>query len=982
VGVLLLSLLLLPALLLAGTTGKIKGKVTDRENGEPLPGANIVVEGTSLGAAADLNGEFVILSVPVGSYSLKCSFIGYRTVTVSNVRVNVDLTTEQNFSMPSEAVELSAVEVVAERPLVNKNATNEVHIRSAEEIKALPIRGFANVVGIQAGVVQVGGTLYVRGGRAEEITYYVDGVYQNNAYDLGRAGDLSNNSLEEVQYQAGGFNAEYGFANSGLVHATTKSGGSRMTFSGEVITDEYLSKAEKNLGTYSYGYNLYNLAVSGPLPVFDDKVKFYIAGEHRFLRDRNPSQPFVGLRLDGQGRVLDINGNPVTDNSTQLYQYFEQGIKPNNATRDWYWNGNVTVNLEPMLVKIGGNSTRYTRNEYNHVDSQFNGSHNALRKGFTDSYYVKFTHTLGPKTFYDATLSYFRDGSDVGDPVWFDDVENYGDKTDFNNDGRYNPQLPQNGTNTPRDRAYTFDLFEVDGNITNGYSRLNSTFYGAKADLTHQAGRNHELKGGFEYRYNTIRFYNIGPVRLAQVLQTFPVREEAYQAAYANNIGYTLDGQDFLDSGRDQAKDPIIAAAYLQDKIELQDLVLNIGLRWDRISARTPGFRDPTNIVIGDDGQIANQVYKDANGNYTSPNPTAQDKVGTAQLVEGAASDQFSPRLGISFPVTDNTVFHAQYGKFLQQPELNRLFISYVVFANNLTGGNFTTSGNPNLKPIRTTSYEVGFRQQIGENAALDITAYYKEIRDHVQLATIYGRPSPYAAYQNGDYGTVKGLSFSFDLRRTNRVAVSANYTLQYASGTGSGANTNFNIAWQQGNFPTFVSPLDYDQRHTGTLNFDFRTNADDGPKFLGGRILGRLGLNALLTFGSGRSYTPVRARSFVFPGTAGDIPTASVNSASMPGTYQLDMKLDKTFTLPGVSGVTLNAYVWAINVTNAKNVADIYPSTGEADNDGWLDTPAGKKWIETFGPNAEAIYKLALNDPTNYGPPRQIRLGLRLDWY
>lgn len=973
------GLLLLPALLLAGTTGKIKGKVTDRESGEVLPGANVTVEGTILGAAADMNGEFIILNVPVGSYTVTASFIGYRPMTISSVRVNADLTTEIDFSLPSEAIEVAGVEIVAERPLVNKNATNEVHIRSAEEIQSLPIRGFANVVGIQAGVVQVGGTLYVRGGRAEEVTYYVDGVYQNNAYNLGRAGDVINNSLEEVQYQAGGFNAEYGFANSGLVHATTKSGGGKLAISGEAITDEYLSESEKNLGTYSYGYNLYNIAASGPLPILNDRVKFYVAGERRFLRDRSPGSPAVGLVLDSQGRPLTADGSVVTDPKRQLYEFVEQGPKPSNSTADWYWNGNITVNVQPLQIKVGGNSTRLTRTQYAHTYSLFNSGRNSRFEGFTDSYYAKFTHTLGPRTFYDATLSYFRDGYEQGDPVWFNDVENYGDKSDFNGDGRFNPQLPRDGTNLPRDRVYGFDIFEAKGNVFNGFQRLNSKFVGIKADITHQAGRAHELKGGFEYRFNTIRFYNIGPVRLAELLKNPDLtRAEAYQAAYANNIGFELDGQSFLDEGRDKAKNPLIAAAYVQDKIELQDLVVNVGLRWDRVDPQTPGFRDPTNIVIGADGQISERVYKDAAGNYVSPVPTSSDPEGVEQLVESKASDQLSPRLGLSFPVTDKTVFHAQYGKFLQQPELNRLFISYAVFANNLTAGNFTTSGNPNLKPIRTTSYEVGLRQQLGENAALDLTAYYKEIRDHVQLATIYGRPSPYAAYQNGDFGTVKGLSMTFDLRRTNRVAASVNYTLQYAAGTGSGANTNFVIAWQQGNFPTFVSPVDYDQRHTGALNVDFRTNPDDGPTLLGGKPLGRLGLNALLTFGSGRSYTPVRPRSFVFPGTTGDIPTAAVNSANLPWTYQLDLKLDKTFRL---AGIKINAYVWAINVTSAENVLSVYPSTGLPDDDGYLDTLAGRQWAKDNGPNAVALYKLWLDHPNNYGPPRQLRLGVRFDW-
>jgi outer membrane receptor protein involved in Fe transport len=926
------SLLILPAVLFAGTTGKIRGRVADRETKEVLPGANVVIEGTTLGGASDLNGEFVILNVPVGSYSLRCSFIGYETVTISNVRVNVDLTTEVDFAMPSQALAVGNVEIVAARPLVNKNATNEVHIRSAEEIKNLPVRGYVNVAGLSAGVVQIGQTLFIRGGRADEVTYYVDGVYQNNPYNSARSGDLSNNSIEEVQVQNGGFNAEYGFANSGLIHTSTKTGGSQLVFTGEVITDEFLSEKEKNLGAFSYGYNLYNLAASGPLP-FNHKMKFFLAGERQFLRDRDPSS--------GVHPVL-IDGLPGT----------AEGHLPGNSLGRWNWNGNITIDARPIQFKIGGNSTRENFREYRQAFALFNADRMPKQIGATDSYYLKATHTLGPKTFYSATASYFRNEFEYGDFIWFDNLEAYGDPT-------RNPQLPQPGVNPS-----ISDLearFAKPGTVRNVYQHNKSEFLGLKADFTHQAGRVHELQAGFEYRHNTVRNYQMvnGPMDLASFRQNPDLSDLAvYSAAYADNIGYDLFGKKEVDDGTDAARHPKLAAVYIQDKMEFRDLVLNVGLRWDYFDPATPQFRDPTKIVITREGQID-----------------------PSQLVEGKTYSNLNPRLGMSFPVTDRTVFHAQYGKFTQQPQLNQLFISYLVFANNLQAGNFTESGNPALEPVKTTAYEIGFRQQIGDNAALDITAFYKEIRDLVQQRNIFAEPVPYAAFVNGDYGSVKGLSASFDLRRTRHVAAAASYTLQFAGGTGSSGNSARAVNWL-GNpplYPTFVTPLNFDQRHTLTLNMDFRTNQGEGPQFMGGRPLGGVGLNLLFTMGSGFPYTPGHQRSAVFATgpTAENRPQAAINSSYTPFTHQLDAKLDKSLSL---AGVDFNVYLWMLNLTGAKNVTEVYEQTGTPDDDGFLSSPAGQAFAAQSATAAD-YYRARINDPTNFGTPRQYRLGIRFDW-
>ncbi|MGH7452932.1 MAG: TonB-dependent receptor plug domain-containing protein, partial [bacterium] len=675
--------------------------------------------------------------------------------------------------------------IVAERPLVNKNATNEIHITSAEQIQNLPVRGYANVAALNGGVVNVGGTLFVRGGRSEEVAFYVDGVLQNDPFDSNRSGDLINNSIEEVQVQSGGFNAEYGFANSGLVQVTTKTGGSRHTLSGEFITDEFLSEDEENLGTFSLGYNIYNFAASGPVPG-SDKVKYYLAGERQFLRDRRTSSAEHPVGVD-----------PVTGNVLS-----RGGPLPNNQLSRWNWNGNVILDLRPLQFKIGGNSTRDDWREYLHVYSLFNSQFNPRNIRDSDSYYIKATHAIGTRTFYTATASLFRTEFQRGDVRFFENVEAYGDTSQ-------NPYLRSPGNNPAEDAALA--EFRPYGTTLNLYSRNKSTYLGLKADLTHQAGTVHELKGGFEVRRNTIRRYEVDGLRIGASRASNPdsPTESVYRAAFVENIGYNITGTEEVNAGVDGPRHPILAAFYVQDKLEFSDLVLNLGFRYDYFKTDEPTFADPNNIIL-----------------------TAAGNIDPAQLKGDKTYSTFSPRIGLSFPVTDRTVFHAQYGKFTQQPDLENLFTAYLELANRLQAGNFVTLDNPLLEPVKTTAFEIGFRQQIGDNAALDITAYYKELRDLVQARNLSINQTSFATFVNGDYGSVKGLSATFELRRTQRVAAVAAYTLQFAGGTGSAANDAFAINWL-GNpprYPTFVAPLGFDQRHTDNVALDFRTTAGDGP--------------------------------------------------------------------------------------------------------------------------------------------------------
>lgn len=241
----------LSASAMAGVTGKIAGQIVDKDDGGGLPGANVVVLGlhSVFGATSDPEGNFVILNVPAGTFDVKCSFIGYRDVVIKGIKVLPDLTTEVDFVLTEQVLEAEAIEVVAERPLVQKDKTSSMRLVTSEELEYMPVRGYAT--SLQAGVTNRNGTLYIRGGRFSEVDYIVDGVSQKDLQFGSSTTALSNGAIDQVSVIVGGFEAEYGRVMSGVVKVVTREGGQNYSGSVEHITDEMNDRSWA--GAPSYG---------------------------------------------------------------------------------------------------------------------------------------------------------------------------------------------------------------------------------------------------------------------------------------------------------------------------------------------------------------------------------------------------------------------------------------------------------------------------------------------------------------------------------------------------------------------------------------------------------------------------------------------------------------------------------------------------------------------------------------------------------
>jgi hypothetical protein len=996
----LLAVLLtfLPAIALA--VGTLKGKVTDKSLGEALVGANVALTGTTLGAATNVNGEYTIVNVPVGVYTVKATFIGYGPVTVSNVRVNNELTTYQDFTLQSEAVALQAIEIVAEKPLVNKSATNAVRIITNDDIAALPVRGINNILSLSPGVVVQDNTVFIRGGRLDEVGYYLDGVSITNPVLGGRAVNIVQDAVEEIQVQAGGYNAEFGGANSGIVQQSLRTGGNdwkaAVQFATDNVTFQPKSEAfsgEERLGTYWYGYNEFTGTLSGP--IVDERFKLFGLFNYLYNRDQAP-QPYPGVHIGtivGEtGDVINMQypAGPLLKNSNELYNY--------TAT--------LTADLRPFTLRLAGTFTNGTSyNPYNthrnagSIANILDGGRIEQIKQYNGSGSLKVTHLLSPSTFYEVTFGYFYQGQKNWDPILKDNILAYGDSVANAEAGVIWERTPSDVTSgqlgryiRPTRKIVMGFPFNAPGDVLAGYQKVKRENYSFTGSLTTQIGTEHSIKIGGDYQHYTLRNYawtNDQVFSLASLLsQNAALRdgdpnkvttEQVLINAGANNYGYDVFGNETNGSGVVAPKYPVFASLYAQDKIEFKDLVMNLGLRYDYINTDNYAFIDPEHPELTID-------------------PTS-GVIDPAGLVKVPSYSGVSPRIGLSFPVTDRTVFHTQFGQFVQQSRLRDIFQGLYLTAANVRGGFFI--GTPvgfNVRPERTTQYEIGFTQQVSDFASFDITGYYKDIKDQViysQQNTGQGSPlGAYYIFTNGDFATTKGLEMSFAMRRIKRVQVNASFTLQDARGTGSYSNSNRGIVGAPLDnvtlfVPVYISPLEYNNAFRGNINVDYHWGRDDG-----GPILSELGASALLTFNSGHPYTRGIGGADLEGEARSRQPVEPLNASTTPWAFQIDLRVDKTFRL--TDRLALNASVFVINLLDTRNVQNVFLRTGTPTDDGYLSDPAlGQPLVNTYGPQYTSLYRAINIDyyeryqnagnlstvPYFYGPPRQIRLALRLEY-
>ena len=1013
-------------------TGKLTGVVSDAESGAPLEGAQIILQGTGLTALTGSNGRYFLVNVPPSAYTVLVRRIGYTSQEVRNVIVQIDVTKTIDVALqPAGAVGVADIVVTAEaEPLIQPGMTGAgTNIRSAE-IAALPVTSIQGVLSLQQGFLEVpsntdivsftnsrrnpASAIRIRGGRGGETLTLIDGIPINNFIFGGPAFDITTEAIEQLDFQRGGFEPQYGNALSGIINIATREGGTNLAGAFSFQTSAIggaLGSTQDELADF----DLYQGYMSGAIPGTGNALRFMVAGRNQNGADRvlefddditnfsnprggfntpHPLDLFPGWRAFGYDNEWDVIGKltyyfqPTLKLSVTAIKYQRERLPFDFdylLTQFDPLTAPAVQNVEDSLRVAGGNvGTAGGLGNFNNV---VQGSIRVDRELFS----ARWDHTLGRWAYKISggrfkqereTCNFFQ-GVCMGDR--FSDINFTGSR------------FVAPGVSTTHPARGTDEFF--------GGERL--TTYVGRLDIQGQATDHHAVQFGVFYQKHDLVF-------------------EEFRNQGVNDVFVV---PSFY------AADPWDAAVYLQDKIEYDFLTVKLGARFDFGRAGGLFFanpRDPTN------GTTAREVCEGTFGpgafTFTDPssgetftgfdacakNRTLLDSASVLgqrdDFVASQTRTQFSPRIGVSFPLSERSQVFFNFGRYSQNPLYNNIFqntgIGTIAGAeggdlcpedrvkfepNSLTpttecapiifSDTYTVSflGNPNLLIEKTTSYEVGFASEVADNFALQVLAFSKDqfglsgvrqggrTEDNTPIfdvGTTYGNAQyNYFVIVNQDFQTVRGFEVSLRRRLFNYWGFNINYSFSQATTNAASPDLQFQRQQEEGlpvNFQEIRSEID--QPHVFRASFFFRVGNEEP---FGNSALNSLlrNVNATVTVraSSGFPYTPTLS----FSGFGAS--QLEQNSGRAPGQFRIDLLAGKDFN---IANMRYGVFTRIVNLLDTKNCLQVFGSTGRCDA-GTIDQSASRQG-NAVGENTASTF---FDRPQFFGVRRTINAGIRVNF-
>jgi hypothetical protein len=877
--------------------GKISGVVKDASTGEALIGANVLIEGTTIGAATNVDGYFVILNIPPGTYSLKASMVGYAPGIIQGTRINIDQTTEANFNLSSNTFQTDEVVVIATTPIVQKDVSSSRVNLNIAEIENLPTTSITGVIGLQAGVRD---GLEIRGGAANQTAFVVNGVTLRDERDNSPFTGISYSAIDQIQIQTGGFNAEYGNVRSGVVNIVTKEG-SRDKYTFSLIT-RYSPTAKKHFGMSANDPNSYWIK-----PFIDPEVMWtgtnngnwdaytqnqyapfldgWIGISQKSLADDDPTNDVTPeqahqIFLWQHRRVTEIEkpdyevdasfGGPVPfAQSLGNLRFFASYRQTENmyvvplstdGVNDWVGQLKLTSDLgegkklmvQGLLSQVEGTndnnagvagifrspaSIGEVMNRVSYIDARiFAPDYWAPSTIDYSSFGGKFTNVLNPTTFYEVTLSTFRSEYSTNPGRVRDSVSKYDIAGIFLDEAPFGfAEYPSTGINGMR----------MGVGFSNSRDSSVVTVYSGKFDYQSQLDKFNNIKAGIEINYTD------------------------------NRVNYA-SVDVFLPSGRSRSvwsNFPIRAGLYIQDKLEFEGMVANVGVRMD--------YSDP---------QGEWYIYDPYDQAFSSKYSLGLDTLLTKATIEKQID--FSPRVGISFPITVNSKLYFNYGHFRQLPTPENLFLLRRFSDNNAV----TRLAEPNNPLPKTVAYELGYEHNLFDEFLFKVAGYYKDVSLQSRLVTYVSRDNSvnYSRSEPNSYQDVRGFELQITKNRGDWVQGFLNYTYEVRSSGNFGYGTYYESLSLQKNYEATtqdnfqVKPI---PRPYANANIDFFTPVEYGPKLGNLYLLGDWRFSFVGQWTSGYYLTWVGG---------GSIPGIT-NNAQWNDLWNVNLRVSKTFRFMGV---------------------------------------------------------------------------------
>lgn len=935
-------LVLLFAINIYSQTGKLTGYVKDANTKEALLGVNVVVEGTKLGASTNIEGYYVILNVPPGIYSLKASMIGYAPKTVEAVRVNISQTTENNIELADQSLTTEEIVIIAEAPVVQKDVSASTVNLNIEDIKNLPVTNVSNVVNLQAGIS--GGV--IRGGGSDQTSWMLNGVNLKDERTNQPYTGMSMTSVEEIQILTGGFNAEYGEARSGIVNIVTKEGKSDK-FSVNFI-GSYSPIQPKHFGDSPNSAEAFwmkpfvdpNIAWTGTLNPKDSTTwdaytraqypefegwniisQSYMASDdpnvphlspqalqklylYQHRKNNDIDKPDYNVDLSVGGYLPSVS--QMLGNLRFLFSYRgtrEMYIVP--LSRDAYTDNNYQLKLtsdiyKGMKLSVEGliaNSKGTTASStgaasifrspstiasymgYYALGSSTKSAENRL---YTYDYWcptdisrnnvsAKLTHVVNPTTFYDFTISRFESSYNTNPGRDRDTTRNvsFGDgyTVDEAPFGFYT--LPTNGVGNFR--------MSVGFSDARDSSKVRS--YSAKMDFVSQVDKYNNIKAGFEFKYS----------------------ENLANYAYIDKYLFSGTYRSVWNAY------PIKGSFYIQDKLEFEGMIANLGVRFD--------YSDPN---------VDWYVYDRYTQAFSSANSSGLDTLLKKESVKSQLT--ISPRVGVAFPITETSKLYFNYGHFRQLPTPENLYLFRKYLDNNLV----VYVANPNNDLPKNIQYELGYEQSFLDQYLLKIAGYYKDVSQQPLTVTYTSRNNKvnYASAAPNSYADIRGFEITANKNRGDWIRGFINYTYMVSTSGRFGFARYYENPADQRSYEINYKTDYYQSRPTpqpyGRMNLDIVTPNDWDPFELGSSALtGEWTLNVLAYWSSGFHFT--------WTGGGGSIPGVQ-NNVQWKDNWALDLRFAKNFTL---GPVNLQLFVDVRNALNLKQMSSDY---GFSDTQDWLN--------------------------------------------
>ncbi len=943
---------LLSSSVLFAQTGKISGTIKDARTGDPLIAANVVVEGTMLGAASDFDGYFVILGVPPGMHSLRVSMLGYAPRRVLDVRISIDLTTNLEVELSETVIEGEEIIVVAERPVVKPDLAASTANISIAEVENLPVTQVSSIVSLQAGVQG----LTIRGGGSDQTDFVLNGLSLRDERNNTPYTAISLLAVEEIQIQTGGFNAEYGNIRSGLANIVTREGGqneytfgifarysppgkkyfghppnhpnsywvrpfiddavawdgtkggawdpwtqrqyvdfegwnslSQKLLSDDDPTNDLSPQAAQKVWLWQHrkvfdvtkpDYDV-DFGFGGPFPFISEvagNLRFFASGR---MTVNQYAIPFGGQWFEDRNRVLDYSYNlKFTSDIAEGMKLMVEGLIGRNEAMDQNRSGVYGIFTSPGDIGSSMNRVSY-------IDTRL----------FTTDYWspsyvnreligAKFTHLLTSETFYDIRVQRFHSKYDTNPGRLRDTTRQY-----LFGDAYYLDEAPVGFFGNPP----SWSTNGIDGKLRLGIGFSNArdssevTRYQMNFDLVSQIDRYNQIKGGFEIVY-TENFVNYASV------------------------------DEVLQSGRSQSAwqtYPTRYAIYLQDKLEYEGMIANLGLRFE---ASDPG------------------------GEWYAYDPYTREFFGTSSLgidttlqkAPTKVTTTISPRLGVAFPITENAKLFFNYGHFRSMPSPENLYL----IRRDAASKSLLRLADPNLPLPKTVAYELGFEQNLWDQFLLRVAGYYKDVSDQSRLVSYVGfdnKPN-YSVTTNTSYEDIRGFELTLTKNRGQWVQGFINYTYMVETSGAFGWGTQYQNPVDQRDYertnPQQFKPI---PQPYARANIDFFTPYDFGPDLSGIYPLGSWRLNLLGTWSEGYYFTWVGGGSR--PGV--------IYNAQWKDSWGFDMRLSKSFS---IAGIDLQFFMDIQNALNFKYLTS-YGFVDGADYEAYMKSlHLPKEFSEFYG--------------------------------